>query len=61
MYACWFCVRLPCRVGVCELRPDVDFVHQGNIFFGLSEYCVSECLEDTEAGFKFSVYVICVS
>ena len=47
-------------MGVCEYWPDVLFVHQGNVFFRLSEGCVGECSEDIEAGFRFSVDVICV-
>ena len=47
-------------MGVCEYGPDVLFVHQGNVFFGLAECCVGECLEDIETGFCLSVYVVVV-
>ena len=47
-------------MGVCEYGPDVLFVHQDDVFFGLAEYCVVECSEDIEAGFSDSVYVVCV-
>ena len=54
---CCCCVRLPCWVAVCEYGPDVLFVHQGDIFFGLAKCCVGECSEDTGAGFSLSGYV----
>ena len=56
----YFCVRLLLWVGVCEYGPDVLFVHQGNVFFGLAERCVGECSEDIEVGFSVSVYVVCI-
>ena len=36
---------------VCEYGPDVLFVHQGDVFFGLAKRCIGECSEDIEAGF----------
>jgi len=60
LFVCCCCVRLPCWVGVCEYRPDVLFVHQGDVFFGLAECCVSDGSEDIEAGFCHSVYVVCM-
>ena len=45
-------------MGVCEYGPDVLFVHQRDVFFGLIECCVGECLEDIDGGFCLSVYVI---
>ena len=56
----YFCVRLLLWVGVCEYGPDVLFVHQGNVFFGLAERCVGECSEDIEVSFSVSVYVVCM-
>ena len=47
-------------MGVCEYGPDVLFVHHGDVFFGLAECCVSECLEDIKAGFCLCVYVVCM-
>ena len=35
-------IRLTCCVGVCEYGPDVLFVYQGNVFFGLAECCVGQ-------------------
>ena len=45
-------------MGICKYGPDVLFVHQGDVFFGLVECCVGECSEDIEAGFSLSVYVV---
>ena len=45
-------------MGVCEYEPDVQFVHQGNFFFGLAECCDGECSEDIEAGSSLRVYVV---
>ena len=47
-------------MGVCKYGPDVLFVHQGDVFFGLAECCVGECSEDIEAGFCLSVYFVYV-
>ena len=47
-------------MGVCEYGPDVLFVYQCNVVFGLAECCVGECLEDNEAGFCLCVYVFAV-
>ena len=43
MYECCFCVRLPCWVGVCECRPDVQFVHICNKVFyvALERYTIT--------------------
>ena len=46
---------------VCEYVPDVLFVHQGDVFFGLAKRCIGECSEDIEAGFHLRVYVVYVS
>ena len=46
---------------VCKYGPDVLFVHQGDVFFGLAECCVGECSEDIKAGFCLSVYFVYVS
>ena len=42
-------------MGICEYEPDVLFVHQGDGFFGLAEFCVGECSEDIEAGVFFAL------
>ena len=44
---------------VCESEPDVLFVHQGDVFFGLAKRCIGECSEDIEAGFG-SVFMFSV-
>ena len=41
--------------------PDVLFVHDSNVFLGLSECCVSECSEDIEPGFRLGVEVVFVT
>ena len=38
----------------------VLFVHQDDVFFGLAGCGARECLENVEAGFGLSVYVISV-
>ena len=48
---CCFLYLVAMMVGVCAYGPDVLFLHQGNVFFGLMECC------DIEAGFCISVYV----
>ena len=45
-------------MGVCKYGPDVLFVHQDDVFFGLAECYVGECSKDIEAGFCLSVYVV---
>ena len=57
---CCFCTRLPYWVVVCWYGLDVLFVHQGNVFIGLSECCVGECFADIEAGSCLSVDVVCI-
>ena len=47
-------------MGVCEYGLDVLFVHQGDVFFGLAEFCVGECSDEIGAGFCLSIYVVCV-
>ena len=47
-------------MGVCKYDSNVLFVNQGDVFFGLAEFCVGECSEDIETGFCFGVYVVYV-
>ena len=47
-------------MGVCDYGPGVLLVHQVDVFFGLAECYVGECLEDIEVGFCLSDFVVCV-
>ena len=48
-----------CQAGldVFEYVPDILFVHQADVFFGLAECCVGACSKDIEEAFCFCVYV----